>query len=188
MQYRVVHDKHPFGGTRARGYGVVEINSLTFQTHFQKHLKWACREKSPFLSTTNCQDKLIRLCAKYQQWGFTGIEVLVIDTTSDAKKWDNTRVYDVQRLLAALQLKVLQKNSYLENEYLIEHEIPPSCVTRLTLDAFCAQLPEDTWDEAVEKAQNSISKKRSAEKNPESLEERIKRRQNRTLKFQKVEH
>ena len=91
--FRVAHggnDKtppSPFGGLRARGWGERETNPLYFQVMLQDHLKWICREKSPFMSVTNGLGRAVRVCQSYSNRGYRGVRVYTIDTATAG--WDH---------------------------------------------------------------------------------------------------
>ncbi|KAJ4386516.1 hypothetical protein N0V93_009413 [Gnomoniopsis smithogilvyi] len=187
--YRVIHDQHPWGGTRSRGYGRVEVNPITFQVHFQRHLKWSCRDLSPFMSTTPNIQKARRIAAMYDQMGFTGIELLIINTSGPA--WEGTFVFDVQSLIKCFDLSILAKNSYLKEDYVIQDEIPPSRVIRAPLANVKSQCSKHHWKTASHDAKKLIqqkgSKKRKHEEENEGPAELPSRkRQIRTHKYRKV--
>ncbi|KAJ4412954.1 hypothetical protein N0V82_008637 [Gnomoniopsis sp. IMI 355080] len=184
--YRVVHDEHPSGGTRARGYERVHVNPITFQVHFQRHLKWSCRDLSPLMSATSSLGKARRIAAMYKHMGFTGIEMLYINT--NGADWEGTFVFDVQRLLECFKLPILSRNSFLEEEYLIQDEIPPSRVVRASLYNIRSQCSayswQTAWDDAEKLVRRNAYQKRKYE--VEDAELPPKKRQIRTHKFRKV--
>lgn len=151
IQYRVVHSEHPWGGVRARGYDKIATNPLTFQMHFQRHLKWSCRDLSPFMSTTDSLAKARRICAVYAHRGFTGIELLVI-RTSDAASWRDTRVFHVRTLIERFDLPVLRRRQYFDNEWLVETEIPPGRYTRVPLYHVRSQCSGRSWEDHCREA------------------------------------
>ncbi|KAM7190309.1 hypothetical protein V8F33_009549, partial [Rhypophila sp. PSN 637] len=129
--YRVVHDGHPHGGTKARGFGVPgrETDPLFFQILLQKHLQWTCRELSPFMSVTNNLGKAVGICAYYYAWRMRGIRILKIKTSGPGwKHWD-MKMWDVKDLVERLGLT---QHEYFASEWLIENEVPEQAVVQCT--------------------------------------------------------
>ncbi|KAI1271408.1 hypothetical protein F5Y07DRAFT_404458 [Xylaria sp. FL0933] len=123
--YRVVYEEQPHHGRKARGYGLITPNPLTFQILVQKHLNWRCRNPSPFISATNSEKKVRRMVKVHQAKGRTGIQVIKFRTTGPG--WDHTlqRLFDVRTLCHAFHRPF---RAYNENEYLLESHIPPESI------------------------------------------------------------
>lgn len=153
--------------------------------HFQRHLNWACRDLSPFMSTTNRLAKVRRLCAKYEIMGFTGIEVLVIKT--DGPAWKDTKIFHVKTLIERFDLPKLRKKRYFEQEWLIQDEVPNGQVSRVSFDQMMAQCSNQQREEVRAEYLKNKSKKRKC---PEvELQDSGKRSQRpRTRRYAKVNH
>jgi len=132
--YRVVHEGneevglpgHPFGGLKARGYGLVQTDPHYFQLLLQKHLVWKTRHvQSPFLSVTNRKFKARSIAEFYHERGYLGIKIMLIDTTSNAWDHPNQRLWKVNYLVDKLRLT---KHEYFESEWVVENEIPEAAV------------------------------------------------------------
>lgn len=119
--YRAVHDGMPFDGICARGFEVITTNSLFFQRHLQNHLKWTCRQPSPFLSASSELPRAASFAAAFAARGRTAIKILEIDTTG--VDWDHniSRLWKVDDLRSAFGLHWKEYHRY---EYLIENLIP----------------------------------------------------------------
>jgi len=147
--YRAVHDGHPFGGTKARGFGVHNTDPLFFQLHLQSHQSWICRDQSPFMSVTSDYKKAIRVCASYFVRGRKGIKILVIDTVSEGWDYENQRMWSMMDLVHKLRLRSC---SFWEDEWVIENEIPDQAIIgSISQD----NVKRKHW-EAVEKAQTEL--------------------------------
>ncbi|KAI1110487.1 hypothetical protein F5Y14DRAFT_361637 [Nemania sp. NC0429] len=126
--YRVVHDGQPHYGRKARGYGIVKVTPLMFQMLVTKHLRWQCRQPSPFMSTTNSWEKVGKIIGNLREHGFTGIQV--IEFRSSGRGWD----HKAQRLFYAPTLGMSLKfpvRPYMENDYLLESHIPPESIRKV---------------------------------------------------------
>lgn len=138
------------------------------------------------MSATPSLNKARRIAAMYDQLNFTGIEVLIINTTGSA--WEDTFVFKVQTLIKCFKLPILARNSCLENEYLIRDKIPPSRVVRASLYNIRSQCAVNRWSTSWNEAQKAIRqkgyKKRKREDDGADLPPR--KRQVRTLKYRKV--
>ncbi|KAI2777814.1 hypothetical protein F4815DRAFT_502127 [Daldinia loculata] len=126
--YRVVHDRHPFGGIKARGYGTVDINPLHFQVLVQKHLNWNCSSPSPFLSVTDNLDKVKVIAAVCEARGFAGIEVLELDPAHPSWDHRHQRLWNTKHLVDEFGTKILQRRQFLHQEFLVENMIPPESI------------------------------------------------------------
>lgn len=139
------------------------------------------------MSATSSLDKARRVAAMYDQMGFTGVELLVINTTGQA--WQDTFVFKVRSLIRRFQLPILAKNSHFKNEYLIQDEIPRNRVVRTSLYNVKSQCSEDQWWTAWSEAENLIRmnrgrKRKSADEGPEVVP---RKKQSRTFKYRKVQ-
>lgn len=172
------------------------MNPLTFQMHFQRHLKWSCRDLSPFMSATDCLAKARRICAVYAERGFSGIDLLVIRTSDGAHHgaWSSTRVFHVRTLIKHFDLPNLRSRRYFDNEWLIEGEIPLSRCTRVPLHSVRAQCSEQSWEghcveaRAMDERNLSSAKKRRRLAAEEDDEVSPRKYRCRTRKFAKVDH
>lgn len=137
------------------------------------------------MSTTNDLDKAMRICAIYRLKGHTGIEFLIIDTTG--AEWDQVKMYDVKKLLKCLNLPILGTKTYLEKDFLVENEVPSSCVVRKSLSDFKSQCSKeqrcrmDYWFEQMGKV---IGRKRKRRADAQHSE----KKHTRTYKLRKVDH
>ncbi|KAF6813156.1 hypothetical protein CMUS01_12905 [Colletotrichum musicola] len=123
--YRAVHAGHPNDGIRSRlGRG---SDPIFFQVHLRKHLRWLCREPSPFLSATPSMDEAIRIDSIYEPKGHLGVKIIVF--TTDGPEWNRQvqRIWDARDLLRQLRL-VGDDRDYLDHEYLIEDSIPKESI------------------------------------------------------------
>lgn len=139
------------------------------------------------MSTTDDIDKAMRICAMYWRTHRTGIEILTIDTTG--ADWDEVRMFDVQELLKCLDLPILGKNKYFENEFLIENEIPASAVVRKSLSDFksqCSEKHRGRMEHWLERLENASGNKRERCEEDEIALPRKKSLW--TLRFSKVPH
>ncbi|KAK9421093.1 hypothetical protein SUNI508_06238 [Seiridium unicorne] len=119
--YRAVHGGQPHGGTKSRlGRG---SDPIFLQIHLKKHLRWSCRQPSPFLSATNDEAKAFRIASMYMDMGFEGIHI--IEFRTDGPGWDHNvqRMWHARTLVLDLGMRKDNKK-YLDNEFLIEHSIP----------------------------------------------------------------
>lgn len=89
------------------------------------------------MSATSDLDRARFVGAIYQEIGFTGIQVLVIHTTRP--EWKNTKLFHVQTLLKRYDLRILNRKTYFENEYLIQDKIPESGIVRVPFDSMFSQ-------------------------------------------------
>lgn len=123
--YRVVHDETPFGGTKARGHGLVNsLDPIRFQNYFQKHRNWNCRFPSPFMSVTDSYTLVAVIAAFHKVRGKTSIRVLTIDTTGPHWDHEKRRIWNANHLGEQFGTGA----SIYGNEYLIEDSIPPKSV------------------------------------------------------------
>ncbi|KAH9886615.1 hypothetical protein F4778DRAFT_798317 [Xylariomycetidae sp. FL2044] len=132
--YRVVHDGQPHDGIKARGYGLVDIIPLHFQMLVMKHLRWRCRDPSPFLSVTDDRDKVCNICQIYDAKGMSGITIYKF--RSSGQGWDHkrNRLWHIGDLYRSLKCELFSI-PYLKNDYLLEQYIPPeSIIGRLKWD------------------------------------------------------
>lgn len=123
----------------------------------------------------------------YDQMGFTGIELLVINTTGQA--WQDTFVFKVQSLINCFQLPILARNSNFKNEYLIQDEIPRSRVVRTSLYNVKSQCSEDQWWTAWSDAEKIIQMNRGRKRKDadQGVQTVSRKRQMRTFKYRKVQ-
>lgn len=153
--YRVVHDEHPDNGLWSRGFGTVKTDELSFMLHFDRHLKWRCRNPSPFMSTTTVPAKAANLADWYERHGFTNIQILVIKV--DESSWQaRSRIWDVRKTAARLGLHRVLCKQYHHDEYLIEDCIPAPCVTRIRWEDMKAEI-----DAGISAMRKSRKRKRS---------------------------
>ncbi|KAI6082521.1 hypothetical protein F4821DRAFT_272400 [Hypoxylon rubiginosum] len=128
--YRVIHAGQPYGGIKARGYGIVQIKPFYFQILVQKHLNWGCRNPSPFISVTDNLEKVKIVAAVYEARGFSAIQILEFNTIGP--EWNNEehRLWNVRDLVDKFDTAVLKRRKYLEQEFLVENSIPPESIIR----------------------------------------------------------
>ncbi|GJC82988.1 hypothetical protein ColLi_05826 [Colletotrichum liriopes] len=123
--YRVIHGGQPNKGIKSRlGRG---SDPIFLQLHFQKHLRWRCRERSPFLSATDCWEKALQIAAVYALRGFADVEIINFKTTGPGWNHNIQRLWSVRSLIRQLDLKKSDR-SYFNNEYLVEHSIPEESI------------------------------------------------------------
>ncbi|CAJ2504742.1 Uu.00g121360.m01.CDS01 [Anthostomella pinea] len=149
--YRVIHSGnghdnsgYVHDGIRPRGSGANPAQPFTFQVQVQRHLYQRCYDLSPFMSATVDLEDAADLCALYDAHGYGGIQILEIETTGP--DWDHNvqRLWNVRDLLTDFDTRKLLTGHSFANEYLIEHSIPPSSVTRHPWDdALRARLDPD---------------------------------------------
>ncbi|KXH49416.1 hypothetical protein CNYM01_08277 [Colletotrichum nymphaeae SA-01] len=138
--YRTIHGDQPYGGIKARlGRGT---DPIFLHIHLRKHLRWRCRELSPFLSATDSKEKAIRIATLYDLRGLQNITILRFKTTGSA--WDHgvQRLWDPKLLLRDLNLYG-DLMPWLDNEFLVEHSIPESSIT-------------ERWDWGSESQRNEV--------------------------------
>lgn len=153
--YRVVHDEHPGNGLWSRGFGTVKTDELSFMLHFDRHLKWRCRNPSPFMSTTTVPAKAANVADWYERHGFTNIQILMIKV--DESKWPpHSRIWNVRKTAARLFLETVLCKPYYHHEYLIENCIPAPCVTRIRWEEMKADI-----DAGISAMRKSRKRKRS---------------------------
>ncbi|OTA56599.1 hypothetical protein K449DRAFT_437805 [Hypoxylon sp. EC38] len=128
--FRVIHDRQPYGGIKARGYGTVEIDPLYFQVLVQKHLNWSSRNPSPFISVTNSLEKVKIIGAVYEARGHTGIKVLEFNPHHQKWNYKEQRLWNVENLVRAFDAGILRGRRFLDQEFLIENYIPPESITK----------------------------------------------------------
>ncbi|KAI1186274.1 hypothetical protein F5B17DRAFT_431744 [Nemania serpens] len=126
--YRVVHHQQPYYGRKARGYGLVKVTPLMFQMLVDRHLKWQCRQPSPFMSATNSWEKAERITRVLQKHGCTGIQI--IEFRSSGPGWDHKaqRIFYVPRLGEYLNTPNYYTRPYYQDDYLVESHIPPESI------------------------------------------------------------
>ncbi|KAI3543097.1 hypothetical protein CSPX01_06410 [Colletotrichum filicis] len=125
--YRTIHGSQPYGGTEARlGRGT---DPIFLHIHLRKHLRWRCRESSPFLSATNSMEKAVRIATLYELRGFHNITILKFQTTGTAWDHDVQRLWNPKSLLRELNLHE-DLMPWLDNEFLVEHSIPKSSIVK----------------------------------------------------------
>ncbi|OHE96798.1 hypothetical protein CORC01_07944 [Colletotrichum orchidophilum] len=125
--YRTIHGDHPYKGIKARlGRGT---DPIFLHIHLRKHLRWRCRELSPFLSSTDSLAKAVRIAKLYEDRGFSDITILKFKTIGPAWDHDKQRLWDPKSLLRQLNLHG-DIMHYLDNEFLVEHSIPESCIEK----------------------------------------------------------
>lgn len=123
--YRAVHAGHPFEGIRSRlGRG---SDPIFFQIHLRKHLRWRCREPSPFLSATSDRDKAVRIASIYERRGFLGVKIIMFTTDGPAWRHEVQRIWEPRDLLRQLRLS-RDNRDYFDYEYLIEDSIPKESI------------------------------------------------------------
>lgn len=123
----------------------------------------------------------------YDQMGFMGVELLVINTTGQA--WQDTCTFKVRSLIRRFKLPILANNSSFKNEYLIQDEIPRSRVVRTSLYNLKSQCSDEQWCAAWNDAEkllrmNRGRKRKSADEGAETVP---RKRQSRTFKYRKVQ-
>ncbi|KAH6659972.1 hypothetical protein BKA67DRAFT_666796 [Truncatella angustata] len=92
-----IHGGQPGGGMESRiGRG---SDPIFLHVHLKKHLRWQCREKSPFLSATHSRGKPYRIASLYEHKGYENIHIIEFRLKKDDRH-------------------------YLDDEFLIEHSIP----------------------------------------------------------------
>ncbi|KAL2875097.1 hypothetical protein SGCOL_009669 [Colletotrichum sp. CLE4] len=125
--WRTIHGDQPHGGIKARlGRGT---DPIFLHLHLRKHLRWRCRELSPFLSATDSREKAIRIALMYELRGFQNITILRFQTTGLAWDHEVQRLWDPKSLLRDLNLHG-DVMPWLDNEFLVEHSIPESSIRR----------------------------------------------------------
>ncbi|GJC97074.1 hypothetical protein ColKHC_05900 [Colletotrichum higginsianum] len=123
--YRVIHRGQPHKGLKSRlGRG---SDPIFFQLHFQKHLRWRCREPSPFLSTTTTWDEAMQIAAEHVVRNFARVEVIGFQTSGPAWNHDVQRLWRARVLMQQLGLKKSDR-PHLKNEFLVEHSIPEESI------------------------------------------------------------
>ncbi|KAF9870990.1 hypothetical protein CkaCkLH20_11407 [Colletotrichum karsti] len=126
--YRAFHSEIPNNGIKSRlGRGT---DPIFLHIHLRKHLRWRCREASPFLSATNDWAKAVRIALLYEKRGHTGIKIIKFATNGEG--WDHNvqRMWRARSLLYQMGLKN-DNRKYLDNEYLIEHSIPEASIVKV---------------------------------------------------------
>ncbi|KAK3306346.1 uncharacterized protein B0T15DRAFT_573361 [Chaetomium strumarium] len=126
--YRVVHNAMPFRGHKARGYGRVVADPLIFQLYLQKHLFWASRWQSPFLSVATTMEKVLEFTGIFWYQGHYGIKIYTIDTHLDARNHTRQPMFDVSELIWELGLP--RRGNLFEEECVVMHSIPEACVVK----------------------------------------------------------
>ncbi|KAK1701518.1 hypothetical protein BDP55DRAFT_598451 [Colletotrichum godetiae] len=125
--WRTIHGDQPHGGIKARlGRGT---DPIFLHLHLRKHLRWRCRELSPFLSATDSREKAIRIATTYELRGFQNITILRFQSTGLAWDHEVQRLWDPKSLLRDLNLHG-DVMPWLDNEFLVEHSIPESSIRR----------------------------------------------------------
>lgn len=127
--YRVIHGNQPGKGIRSRlGRG---SDPIFLQLHLQKHLRWRCREPSPFLSATDDWDKAMRIASKYAVRNLPDVEIIVFHTSGPAWNHDVQRLWRATSLIRRLGLIGIDR-PYFANEYLVEESIPEESIVLRT--------------------------------------------------------
>lgn len=123
----------------------------------------------------------------YDQMGFTGVELLVINTTGQA--WQDTFLFNVCSLIECFQLPILARNSTFANEYLIQDEIPRSRVVRTSLYSLKSQCSKYQWLNAWYDAEKLIQINRGRKRKyaDEGAGTVPRKRQMRTFRYRKVQ-
>ncbi|KAJ0158272.1 hypothetical protein CTA2_11957 [Colletotrichum tanaceti] len=123
--YRVIHRGQPGRGLKSRlGRG---SDPIFFQLHLQKHLRWRCRDPSPFLSATNNWDEAMQIAAEHVVRNFDRVEVIGFQTSGPGWNHDVQRLWRVKILMQQLWLKKSDR-PHLKNEFLVEHSIPEDSI------------------------------------------------------------
>ncbi|OHW97593.1 hypothetical protein CSPAE12_03646 [Colletotrichum incanum] len=123
--YRVIHGGQPDNGLKSRlGRG---SDPIFFQLHLQKHLRWRCRESSPFLSATNSWKKAMIIAAVYAARAFTGLRIIKFKTSGLGWNHGIQRLWSARSLIRQLGLNK-DDRPYFNNEFLIEHSIPQESI------------------------------------------------------------
>ncbi|KAI0467210.1 hypothetical protein F4859DRAFT_279642 [Xylaria cf. heliscus] len=126
--YRLVHDKQPYDGKKPRGHGRVKVDPISFHILFIRHLKWRCRNASPFLSATDSLTTITQFYDYYKRGHNQNIKIIKFRTYG--KGWDHKkqRLYHVPTLLSTLGGVSARKQKWMDNEYIIEGEIPEESI------------------------------------------------------------
>ncbi|KAI0139162.1 hypothetical protein F4776DRAFT_654275 [Hypoxylon sp. NC0597] len=171
--FRVIHDRQPFGGIKARGYGTVEIHPLYFQVLVQKHLNWSSRNPSPFISVTNSLEKVKIIGAVYEARGHTGIKVLEFNPHHPAWNHEEQRLWNVHELVTAFDARILRGRKFLDQEFLVENCIPPKSITKsISWEAIRSKLDPEGFSRRRMKRliSNRTTQKRKREQDDDGLE------------------
>lgn len=125
FMYRAIHGGQPHQGIKSRlGRG---SDPIFLHIHLRKHLRWACREPSPFLSVTQVQRKVCRVACEYEMRGYSGIRIIKFRTSGPG--WDHAvqRMWRARALLRLLGMR-MDDRPYIDNEFLIEASIPAESI------------------------------------------------------------